>query len=193
MALAALLVQPHPKPAVLDVNILHLHGERRADAGVGIDHQPDERAVAETNRRRHVNAVEERPRLGGIEHGRLADFDDMLRSAHAGGGVGRHNLPGHQTIEQHANGSEALLRGRRAVFAGERFDISADMQGLHVGERGGALPLAPGEELPDRAAIGAARMRVADVRDEEFPKARPRALARGGEKPGSGGDVMGRS
>ncbi len=32
MALAAFFVQPHPEAAVLHVNILDPHGERRADA-----------------------------------------------------------------------------------------------------------------------------------------------------------------
>jgi hypothetical protein len=50
------------------------------------------------------------------------------------------------------------------------------MQRLHLGDRRDALALAPGEEFP-HAAIGATRVRVADVRDEEFEKARLRALA----------------
>ena len=51
--LAALLAQPHPQAAVLRVDVLDLHAERRADAGEGIDHQPDQGAVAQTRRRRH--------------------------------------------------------------------------------------------------------------------------------------------
>jgi hypothetical protein len=42
--------------------------------------------------------------------------------------------------------------------------------------------LAPGEEFRNRAAISAARVRVADVGNEEFPKARLRALAGGRHK-----------
>jgi hypothetical protein len=45
---ATLFVQPHPQPAVLRVNILDCHSERRADPGEGIDHQPDEGAIAQT-------------------------------------------------------------------------------------------------------------------------------------------------
>ena len=47
MALAALLVQANPQPAVLHVNVLDLHRERRADAGEGIDHEADQGAVAQ--------------------------------------------------------------------------------------------------------------------------------------------------
>ena len=43
---AALLVQPHPKAAVLHVNVVDLHREGRADARERIDHEPDEGAVA---------------------------------------------------------------------------------------------------------------------------------------------------
>lgn len=45
---ATLFVQPHPQPAVLRVNILDCHSERRADPGEGIDHEPDQRAIAQT-------------------------------------------------------------------------------------------------------------------------------------------------
>jgi hypothetical protein len=57
--LAALLAQPHPKPPVLGEHVLNLHAERRADAGERIDHEGDQRAVAQARRRR-----------GRIEHRR---------------------------------------------------------------------------------------------------------------------------
>jgi hypothetical protein len=44
--------------------------------------------------------------------------------------------------------------------------------------------LAPGEEFRNRAAIGSSRVRVANVGDEEFPKARLRALAGGADNGG---------
>ena len=54
--------------------------------------------------------------------------------------------------------------------------------------------LAPGEEFRNRAAIGEARVRVADVGDEEFPKAGLRAVAGGGGEGGGSasgeGDVL---
>lgn len=42
--------------------------------------------------------------------------------------------------------------------------------------------LAPCEKFPNRPSIRAARVRVADVGDEEFPKARLRAVTGGGDK-----------
>jgi hypothetical protein len=181
MALAARLVQAHPKAAVLHVNIFDLHREHRADAREGIDHQADQGAVAQTRLRGHVDAVEQDARLRDIEHRRLADFDDVLRAAHARRRIGRHNLAGHEPIEQHADRGEFLLGGRRAVGAGHRLDVSADVKRLHVDDRGEAVLLAPYEEFRNRAAIGAARVRVADVGNEEFPKAGLRAFAGGGD------------
>jgi hypothetical protein len=93
MALAALLVQAHPETAVLHVNIFDLHRERRADAREGIDHLADQCPVAQTRLRGHIDAVEQYARLRDIEHRRLADFDDMLRPAHARRRIGRHDLP----------------------------------------------------------------------------------------------------
>ena len=45
--LAAFLAQPHPKAAVLREHVLDLHAERRADAREAVDHQPDQRPVAQ--------------------------------------------------------------------------------------------------------------------------------------------------
>jgi len=64
------------------------------------------------------------------------------------------------------------------VAAGNGLDIRAKVKRLHVDDRGKAVLLAPVEEFLDRAAIGAARVRVADVGDEEFPKAATRTGVR---------------
>ena len=64
--LATLLLQAHPETAVLHEHVFDLHGERRANAREGIDHQANQRA-----------------RLLRIEHWRLADLHHMPRPAHA--------------------------------------------------------------------------------------------------------------
>jgi hypothetical protein len=46
--LAALLAQPHPQPPVPREDILDRHPERRTALGEGVDHQPDQRAIAQT-------------------------------------------------------------------------------------------------------------------------------------------------
>lgn len=50
MALAALLAQPHPQPAVLGEHVLDLHAQGGADAGEGIDYERDQDAGAQVHR-----------------------------------------------------------------------------------------------------------------------------------------------
>ncbi|MFY9642073.1 MAG: hypothetical protein WAK07_14420, partial [Rhodomicrobium sp.] len=45
--LAALLVQPHPEAAVLCEHILDLHGDDGTDAREAVEHEGDQRLVAE--------------------------------------------------------------------------------------------------------------------------------------------------
>ena len=80
--LAALLVQANPLPPVLRIHVLDAHADRRADAREGIDHQADERAVAEADDGRGVDRVDELPRFLRIEHRRLAAPHDVARPAH---------------------------------------------------------------------------------------------------------------
>ena len=47
MLLAAFFLQPYPGAAALDIHILYLHFDHRADAGEGVDHQADQRPVAQ--------------------------------------------------------------------------------------------------------------------------------------------------
>jgi hypothetical protein len=54
-------------------HILDRHAERRADPGEGIDHQPDQRAIAQTRLCRDIDAVKQRPCFRWIEHRRLPD------------------------------------------------------------------------------------------------------------------------
>ena len=56
--LAALLAQPHSEPAVLCEHVLDRHAERGAHAGEGIDHERDQRAVAQAGDGPGVDAVE---------------------------------------------------------------------------------------------------------------------------------------
>jgi hypothetical protein len=117
VALAALLAQPHPEPAVLRVDILDRHAERRADPGERIDHEPDQGAVAQAGLRRDIDAVEQRARFGGIEHRRLPGRHDVARPAHRVRRVDRHDLAVDQPIEQVAERGEPLLDARRGQLA----------------------------------------------------------------------------
>ena len=64
--LAALLVQPAPIDAVLcTMHVADRHCGGSPDPGEGVDHQPDQRPVAQPGRRRDVDRVEELPGLVG--------------------------------------------------------------------------------------------------------------------------------
>ena len=168
VALAALLVQANPQAPVLDVGVLDLHRERRADPRERIDHEADQRAVAQADRRRHVDRVEQGARLRRIEHGRLAALHAVRGPADGRGRVHRHDLARHKPVEQMADRGEALFDRRRRSRAAELLDIGGDMQRLHVGDRRDAGRLAPGQEFPRGDRVGAPGVPVADLGREEF-------------------------
>ena len=131
-----------------------------------------------------VDRVEELARLGRIEHRRLAAPHDMARPAHGGGRIGRHDLADHHPVEQMPQGGEAQFRGRRGARLLQLLDIGGDMHALDRRELRDAMRRKPVEEFHRRARIGAARVRVADLRGEEFKEAIGRALAAGGDESG---------
>jgi hypothetical protein len=58
--LAAFLAQPHPEPAVLREHVLDLHAERGTDPREAEHHQPDQRPVAQPDRRGDLDTVDQR-------------------------------------------------------------------------------------------------------------------------------------
>ena len=128
-------------------NVFDVHPDRRADAREGIDHQADQRAVAQTDHGRRVDRVDELPRLGWIEHRRLAAPHDMARPAHGGGRVGRHDLADHHPIEQMPQRRQAQLRGRRGTRLVKLLDIGGDMHAFDRRELRDAVRLKPIEKL----------------------------------------------
>jgi len=73
---------------------------------------------------------------------------------------------------------------RRTVAARHGLNVRADMQRLHVDDRSKAVLLAPCEKFRNRAAVTAVRVRVANVGDKEFPKARLREVTGGADEGG---------
>jgi len=71
-----------------------------------------------------------------------------------------------------AQGGEAQFRGRRGARLLQLLDIGGHVPALDGRKLPHAARLRPVEEFDSRARIGAARVRVADVGDDEFPKAR---------------------
>ena len=123
-----------------------------------------------------------RARLRRIEHGRLAALHAVRRPAHGRGRIHRDDLARHQPVEQMTDRGEALLDGRRGSFAAKLLDVGRDVQRLHVGDRGDAGALAPGQKFPRRLGVGAARVLVADVGGEEFEEAQRGVVAGGGDE-----------
>ena len=66
--LAAFFAQPHPQAAILREHMLHLHAERGADQGEAVDHEADQGAVAQARMGSHVDALQQRSRLGRLQH-----------------------------------------------------------------------------------------------------------------------------
>jgi hypothetical protein len=79
---------------------------------------------------RRVDRVEELPRLGRIEHRRLAAAHDVEWPAHGGGRICRHNLARHHPIKQMPQSGEAKLCGRRGSRARQFLDVGGDVNAL---------------------------------------------------------------
>ena len=115
--LAALLVQPDPAAASLRVVVLDLHPYHRADAGEGVDHHPDQRAIAQPLKRAGINGVEQGARLVAGKHGGLAALDHVFRASHRVCRVRLKDVAGHQPVEQHPQRRQVLLDRRRREAA----------------------------------------------------------------------------
>ena len=151
-----------PEASVLHGDVLHAHSECRADRREVEDHEPDQRPVAQPDRRADIDAVEQLTRLGRVEHRGLSRAHAVGRAADGGGRVARHDLAGDKPVEQVTQGGQAQLGGRRRVLAGLQLDPGGDMQRLHIDDRHDTLAGAPGEEVGDCTPVGASRVRVAD-------------------------------
>ena len=116
MLLATFFVQADPAAASLHEIVTHFHLEHGIDAGEGVDHDADERAIAQPDERRFVrfraavagrvsgdrNAVEQLARLVGRQYRRLALLDDVLGAAHGVGPVHVQDVARHKPVEQHS-------------------------------------------------------------------------------------------
>ena len=86
MPLDAFLTQPDPPAFAVGVVVFDAHGDDSADAGEGEGHHANQRAVAQPDHGRGVDAVQQLACLFGIQHRGLARLDDMRgpRTACAG-------------------------------------------------------------------------------------------------------------
>jgi hypothetical protein len=141
--LAAFFVEAQPPAFAVGEVIFDAHADRCADAGEAEGHQRDQRAVAQADDGRDVDAVEQLARLRGRQHGSLAALDGVLRPAQRVGGIDGEDLPDDEIVEQHSDRGEMLLDGRLFELARHRLDIGPDMNRLDRGpvvETGGVAP-----------------------------------------------------
>lgn len=129
--LATFFVRPDPAAASLHKMVTHFHLERSVGACEGIDHDADQRAVAQPDKRRFLrfrtvragplddglDAVEQLAGLCGREHGRLALADDLLEAAHGVGRVCVEYVAGDEPVEAHPQRGRVLLDSRRGELA----------------------------------------------------------------------------
>jgi len=106
VTLAAFFVQTRPGAPALHIGILDAHFDAGPDAREGIDHNPDQRPIAQARRGLRINGIDQHPGLNGCEHRRLAFFNDMLWPPDRAGRVDRHHLPHDQPVEQHPDRCE---------------------------------------------------------------------------------------
>ena len=168
MPLAALFVQSHPQAPVLHKDVVDAHRQRRADPRERIDHEADQRPVAQPDRCGHVDRVDQLARLGRVEHRRLAAPHAIRRAAHRHGRVLRHHLRAHQPVEQVPDPGEPLLHRRHRDMAAELLDPGGDMQRLDLGKGGDPALGAPAEKIGHAAGISAAGVRIADRGGEKL-------------------------
>jgi hypothetical protein len=116
-------------------------------------------------------------------------FDWRRRSAFMLERVMTHGV---RPIEQVTQGSQAQLCSRCGWHLAQLLDVGGYMHTLDRSDLRDALCLKPIEEFPRRSRIGAARVRVPDLRREEFEKAIGSALTDGGDQRGSASDYKGR-
>ena len=195
MFLAAFFMKPYPAAAPLDEVVTHLHSDHGAYARKGVNHQTDERAIAQAGEVGRLadlavrigrlnddgDAVEQGARFVDVEYGRLPFLDDVLGAADGMGRVDFENLAGDEPVEEHSKGGQVLLHRGRGHPALQVLDEGGDVKGLDAGQLGQAVGVAPVGKAAGRIQIGSAGVVVVDLRGEEFEKTPRRPGGRGEE------------
>jgi hypothetical protein len=179
--LAAFFLQPQPAAASLDVIVFDAQLDHRADAGEGVGHGREQRAIAQRHQRVGREAGEQVVHLLGREHRRFALLDHMFWSAHGMGRIVGDDLADDQPVEEHAHGRQMLFHGRPGAALGfERFEPGGDMHRLDAAQLFQTMGRTPSRKAAHGAIVGAAGMVVGNLGDKEFQGTFSRALARAG-------------
>ena len=121
------------------------------------------------DKRAGVDRIEEGAGFPGRQHRCLAGFHNVPGTPYRAGRVERHHLADHEPIEQHPDGRQVLLDGRRCVDRRQLLDVRGNQHRLDLLKRQ-ALDLAPIGKPVGGRQVRHARVRVSDVDCEKFPK-----------------------
>jgi len=102
----------------------------------------------------------------------LAFLHYIFRPTNHARGVGGYDLSQDKPIEEHADGGELYLDRRCRYPLLQFFDISRDVDRLHVAEMMQAAVVAPGGEVSSGFRLGFPGVGVTDISSEEFKDAR---------------------
>ena len=144
----ALLVELEERPRPLRVVVRDPERDRGAHPREAVDEDAQERAVAEADQVRGVDAVEEGPGLLRGEDGGFPGLDHMPRPADRARGVEGEDLTDDEPVEEHPERREVLLDSRRRARGRELLDVGRDNHRLNLVE-GEASELAPLGEAAD--------------------------------------------
>ena len=145
--------------------VLHPEPADGSDPGVGVDERPQDRPVPKPV---HIVRLDGGQQLPGLVDGRLGCFALAEGMAHPPDRLKRiehGRVPGHQDVEEVAQGREGLVLGRCPVgelvqkTAGQAERDLVDLQ---------PLLLAPGEEPAHLVSVGGPGVRVREPRREEL-------------------------
>ena len=171
VSLPALFMKPYPGSFALDIHVLNAHEEHRSDPREGVDHERDERPIAQAHHGARVDAREKLPRLLGGKDGSLPLLHDMPRASDCVRWIGREHLVDHEPVEEHPQGGKLLLDRGRGEPCREFLNIGGDVDGPDLHERSDPVRGAPSPEAGDRLGIGFPGMGIAELGGEEFQDA----------------------
>jgi hypothetical protein len=166
--LATFFVKPDPAAPPSYKVILDPHGNYRPHAGEGVDHQADERPVAQAGKGSGVDCIEQGARLIRLEHWRLAAPLRMLWPPDGMRRIDGQDLADNHPIEEHPQCRQALLHRGFRMQPELHFDEGRNVYRLDLAEIRNAYLGAEGGKLSHSFKVGAAGVGIADMRTKEI-------------------------
>ena len=187
--LASFLAKDEPGCIAVLLKITHLHSYDGADPNESVQHDGENRAVAQGNQAvRAIQRVEETASFIAIEDRRFAFVPRKAQSADGTRRVRRQQARAREPFEPLADAGEVQVRARGAEPLDELVEVGGDERGGE-GREGDAARFQPAAELRHRAPVGGASMGVRDASGEELDRVEDGERSRCGDgtrQPGSG-------